>query len=335
MLFETYLKENVRSFDAYLDTYFTGKSTHPDFEKYLYGPLAAYTANGGKRHRPLICALACEAVGGERGACLSAAAAIEHFHTAALIHDDIADDAKIRRGKPCLHISMGDGLAINAGDLSLSLVTGSVIDDMSLPESVRLRVVKELIEMTARTVEGQALDLGWARDERFDITVEDYITMATHKTAYYSGGVPLAIGAIIGGGTEEQIELLREFGMKTGLAFQIQDDILNIIEHEAIAGKDYRSDLYEGKRTLMVVHALNNSDEVDFLKETLSTDHPSREMVDRAAEILIECGSVEYAHEYAEHLTATAKDQLVSSIEPSPARDLLLSMADFFVERMQ
>ena len=174
--------------NAYLPT-----GTHPDMDRYLYDPLKAYSKNGGKRHRPLICFAACLAVGGDMERATSAAAAIEHFHTAALIHDDIADEAELRRGEPCLHLTEGIGLAINMGDLALSLVNGTVVHDDNLDAETKVRVLTELTEMTRRTIEGQALDIGWARDGRYDITPEDYLVMATHKTAHYSGAVPLAV----------------------------------------------------------------------------------------------------------------------------------------------
>ena len=257
-IFEKFLNEKTASFDSYMAEFF-GEGTHPDMWRYLYGPLSEFSNNAGKRHRPLICMLACRAVGGDDQMARAAGAAIEHFHTAALIHDDIADESQLRRGKPCLHHQIGEGLAINAGDLALSLVTGTVLVDDSLSDAVKLRVLKELVDMTTRTIEGQALDIGWARDERFDITVEDYLTMAAHKTAFYSGGVPLAVGAIIGGGSEEQIETLRAYGMSTGLAFQIQDDLLNLVGTEEATRKDFRGDITEGKRTLVVVHALEHA----------------------------------------------------------------------------
>lgn len=335
MQFETYLSRNARYIDAYLDSFLKGKATHPDMDRYLYTPLSAYTANGGKRHRPLICGIACEAVGGNRDACMSAAAAIEHFHTAALIHDDIADEALLRRGKPCLHITQGVGLAINAGDLSLSLVTGTVIHDDTLDDATKIRVLKELIDMTARTVEGQALDLGWARDERFDLEVSDYLAMAEHKTAFYSGGVPLAVGAIIGGGTEKQIECLREFGMNTGLAFQIQDDLLNLVGQKEAKEKDFRSDITEGKRTLMVVHCLQHSDERQQLIDILSAHTSDAAMLQQAVDIMERSGSLEFARAYADRLTEDAKGMLDGVIEKSAAYDLLISMADFFVKRMK
>lgn len=309
-------------------------SVHADINRYLYDPLMRFSENGGKRHRPLICLAACLAVGGDIHRAASSAAAIEHFHTAALIHDDIADEAETRRGAPCLHLTEGVGLAINAGDLGLSLVNGTVVHDELLDDSIKVRVVTELIEMTRRTIEGQALDIGWARDNRYDITPEDYLLMATLKTAHYSGAVPLAIGAIIGGGTESQIEAMRNYGLDTGLAFQIQDDLLNLIGSEEATKKDFRSDITEGKRTLPVVHALGHSVDRDRLITILSSRSREQDELEEAVSIMERSGSIDYARSYAENLTSIAKNRLVDMIDPSPARDMLISMADWFVNRL-
>lgn len=209
------------------------------------------------------------------------------------------------------------------------------MNDDSLDDATKVRVVTELINMTRRTIEGQALDLGWARDGRYDITPQDYLIMATHKTAHYSGAVPLAIGAIIGGGTETEIEALRNYGLDTGLAFQIQDDLLNLIGSEESTQKDFRSDITEGKRTLVVVHALQNSPKRERLIEILSSKEKDRAVLDEAVTIMEESGSIEYARNYAENLTSIAKNRLVDMIEPSQARDLLISMADWFVNRLK
>lgn len=335
------------TFEEYLTCYaekvgglvneFIPRGTHPDMDRYLYEPLFKYSQNGGKRHRPLISFAACRAVGGDMTRATSAAAAIEHFHTAALIHDDIADAAELRRGEPCLHLSEGLGLAINMGDLGLSLVNGTVVKDELLDDATKVRVVTELIDMTQRTIEGQAMDIGWARDGRYDITPEDYLTMATHKTAFYSGAVPLALGAIIGGGTEAQIEALRNFGLDTGLAFQIQDDLLNLIGSQESTQKDFRSDVTEGKRTLVVVHALQASSDRNRrrLIEILSSKEKDQAVLGEAVEIMEAAGSVEYARGFAENLTAVAKNRLVEMVDPSDARGLLLSMADWFVSRLK
>ena len=334
--FEDYLDQYAGTVGDMVNSYIP-KGTHPDMDKYLYGPLLAYSQNGGKRHRPLICFAACMAVGGSTERAISAAAAIEHFHTAALIHDDIADDAELRRGEPCLHLTQGIGLALNMGDLGLSLVNGTVMRDPNLPNDIKVRVVTELIEMTRRTIEGQALDIGWARDGRYDITPEDYLIMATHKTAHYSGAVPLAIGAIIGGGTEMQIEGLRNYGLDTGLAFQIQDDLLNLVGSKESTQKGFRDDITEGKRTLIVVHALQtleNGDR-DRLIEILSSKTKDPDLLAEAVDIMTASGSVDYARNYAENLTSISKNRLIDMIGPSPARDLLISMADWFVSRLK
>ena len=335
----------IDSFDDYLNLYadrvgdlvnaYIPKGTHPDMDRYLYDPLTAFSQNGGKRHRPLICFAACRAVGGDMSKAVSAAAAIEHFHTAALIHDDIADDSELRRGQPCMYLTEGLGLAINAGDLALSLVNGTVVKDPDLDDATKVRVITELIEMTRRTVEGQALDIGWARDGRYDITPDDYLVMAIHKTAHYSGAVPLAIGAIIGGGTEAEIEALRNYGLDTGLAFQIQDDLLNLVGSEESTKKDFRNDITEGKRTLMVVHALQNSDQRERLIEILSSKEKDPAVLEEAVQIMRASGSIDYARSYAENLTSIAKNHLIDLLQPSPSRDLLVSMADWFVNRLK
>ena len=330
--FELYLRRNSKKMDAYLATFFVD-GTHPDMKRYLYGPLAEYSANAGKRHRPLICMLACEAVGGNPQAAMSAAAAIEHFHTAALIHDDIEDASQTRRGKPCMHIIEGEGLAINAGDLALSLVTGTVVDDPTLDDATKLRVLHELVEMTTRTIEGQALDIGWARDDRFDLTTEDYLLMANHKTAFYSGAVPLAVGAIIGGGSERQISALRSFGMATGLAFQIQDDTLNLVGTREATKKDFRSDITEGKRTLIAVHALQHSANRERLLVLLSSRPAQLAELDEAVAIMREVGSIDFASSFASRLVVDAKAALERELPRSRARDMLASMADFFIKR--
>ena len=334
-LFAAFLREHAGDLDAYLGSFFCDQTDNADVETYLYAPLKRYSDNAGKRHRPLICMLACHAVGGSMERARSAAAAIEHFQSAALIHDDIADNGQLRRGKPCLHITEGEGLAINCGDLDLTLVFSSVLRDPALDDAVKLRVLGELSDMTVRTIEGQALDLGWVRDGRFDIGVADYLAMASRKTAYYSGAIPLACGAIIGGGNETQIEGLRAFGMDTGLAFQIQDDLLNLLGDPT--EKDFRTDITEGKRTLIAVHALETAAGAQRaeLLELLTSGSSEREDLDRAIEIFEATGSLDFARTYAHDLTERAKAGLASLDLEAEAKELFFSMADFFVDRLK
>jgi len=334
--FELYLRRESKKVDAYVAEFFSDDhGTHSDMLRYLYTPLAQFSANSGKRHRPIICMLACEAVGGDPTLALRSAVAIEHFHTAALIHDDIQDGAETRRGEPCFHITEGVALAINAGDLALSLVTGSVVTDPVLDDTTKITVLNELVDMTTRTIEGQALDIGWARDNRFDLGIDDYLVMARHKTAFYSGAVPLAVGAIIGGADESTVEVLRDFGLAAGLAFQIQDDLINLTGSDR--SKDFRIDITEGKRTLMVVHALNNAtpEAQERLLEILHSHSTDSAILEEAVQILRDAGSIDFASNYALSLIGESKDKLAAALEPNKATKLLLSMADFFVKRAQ
>ena len=137
-----------------------------DLDRYLYQPLTRFTASGGKRVRPVLCLLGAEAVGGSAEDALSCAVAVELFQSAALIHDDIADEGELRRGEPCLHRTEGTGLAINAGDLALTRVFEAVLSDGRLGADRAVAVLAELARMERHTLEGQALDLGWVRDDR-------------------------------------------------------------------------------------------------------------------------------------------------------------------------
>ena len=172
------------------------------------------------------------------------------------------------------------------------------------------------------------------RDQRFDLTVDDYLRMATLKTAYYSGATPLACGAIIGRGSNEQVEALRAFGLNTGLAFQIQDDLLNLVGKKEARNKDFRSDITEGKRTLVAVHALAHSSHRDELVQILQSGATDQKVLSRAVEIFEEAGSIDFARDYSFKLTAQAKELLANVELDNHCKELFMSMADFFVERL-
>lgn len=311
------------------------QSSQADLARYLYEPLARYNAGGGKRVRPVLALLGAEAVGGSAAVALAAGCAIELFQSAALIHDDIADKSVLRRGEPCLHRTMGTGLAINAGDAALVEAFGAILSDAGLSAEQRLRLIGELMGMERRTLEGQALDLGWVRDGRWDITSQDYLTMATHKTAFYSASAPLAMGAICAGGTNEQVEALRAFGLDAGLAFQIKDDLLNLVGDAAAQGKDFRSDITEGKRTLIVTKALEllDNDDRHELVGILSTHAAGEAERARAVELMDGVGAIEFARMRALELAHGATEHLAGVKLAPEAQKTLVSMANFFVER--
>lgn len=311
-------------------------------DSYLHRPLGRFLASGGKRTRPIICLLGCEIMGGDPADALSCAVAIEDFQSAALIHDDIADNGELRRGEPCVHVTEGVGVAINAGDLALVQVFSSIIEDRSLSPELKLSLLRELEWMMKRTIEGQALDLGYARDGRWDVSPADCLEVAALKTAHYSCATPLVCGALIAGADQRAIHALRTFGMRSGLAFQIQDDLLNIDGDAGLQGKDFRSDITEGKRTLMVTEALARlaaADTLDMddlrqeLVDILSSHQTDPERLERAVRIMRSCGAIDAARAQAEALI----DSAVAALDAIPlddrGRELLVSMADFFVSR--
>ncbi|WP_234346310.1 polyprenyl synthetase family protein [Collinsella provencensis] len=310
-----------------------------DLEDYLYDPLARFTASGGKRVRPALVLLGAEAAGGDGAQALSAAVAVELFQSAALIHDDIADESELRRGNPCVHCVEGTGVAINIGDLALTRVFEVVLDDANLPADRKLRVLKELARMERHTLEGQALDLGWARDGHWDITPEDYLYMVEGKTAWYTVASPLYLGALAAGASEDTARDFIEIGVHAGIAFQIQDDLLNLVGNANAQGKDFRSDITEGKRTLAVVSALQglNPPERNELIALLRAGTKDPAELERAVKFIELGGGIEHCYDLAAQEAAQAQQQardLVAQHHIAPeAGALLCDMADFFVNR--
>ena len=342
-LFVTYLKERLPLVEGALADAaaapLADAAARGDLDRYLYGPLERFTASGGKRVRPVLALLGAEAVGGRAEDALSCAVAVELFQSAALIHDDIADEGELRRGEPCLHRVEGEGLAINAGDLALTQVFEVLLADEGLVAERKVRVMGEIARMERHTLEGQALDLGWVRDGRWDLTTDDYLYMVRSKTAWYSAAVPLYVGALAAGASEEAARGLLELGLSAGVAFQLQDDLLNLVGDAAAQGKDFRSDVTEGKRTLAVVWALEHLDAADCAELVGLLDAHSAAPTDleRAVRLIELGGGIERCRELARELAADAKRQADALLEAGhisvEARDLLVSMADFFVER--
>ena len=310
-----------------------------DLDRYLYQPLARFTAGGGKRVRPVLCLLGAEAVGGQAEEALSPAVAIELFQSAALIHDDIADESELRRGEPCLYRTQGVGVATNMGDLALTQVFEAVLADRTLASDRKLPVLRELVRMERHTLEGQALDLGWARDRRWDVSTDDYLYMVESKTAWYTCASPLYIGAVAGGADEADAQGLIEVGRHAGIAFQLQDDLLNLVGNAEAQGKDFRSDITEGKRTLAVVHALGELDARDRaeLVGVLERGTSDAGELARAVELIERGGGIARCRELAQQETAAAQSAVRSLAAAGTitddAAEVLLSMADFFVQR--
>lgn len=285
---------------------------------------------GGKKFRPALTLLSCQAVGGKPEKALKAAAAIELTHTFSIIHDDIMDNDDTRRGKPAVHKVWGEPLAILAGDSlfakSFELLSQSAEDNIAYE-----RVVDALQVLTNSCInicEGQALDMAF--EDTFNVTKDEYMNMIYKKTGDLITA-STTIGAIMGGASSNEIQALRTYGKQIGLAFQIQDDYIDLTGDESI-GKPVGSDLVEGKKTLMVVYALEkaNKEDHDRLVELLEANDES--IIPEAMEILEKYGAINYARSKAYDCVIESK-QALSILPDSDAKDALFKLADFVFTR--
>jgi geranylgeranyl diphosphate synthase, type II len=225
----------------------------------LYDPIREHALRPGKGLRPAICLATCRALGGGIEACLPTAAVLEMLHNAFLIHDDVEDGSLVRRDQPAMHVLYGAAAAINAGDAMLALALRPLLDNTALIGLGKaLRVLETIADAVRHTVEGQALELDWIRHGAAAIDDRDYLTVVEKKTASYSFVAPTVSGAIIAGAPEACIAHLSRFAQSVGVAFQIRDDVLNLRAGERW-GKERLDDLWEGKRTLVLAHALRQA----------------------------------------------------------------------------
>ena len=306
-----------------------------------------YFDYGGKRHRPALIALSCEALNGKIEDTILAGTALEIAHTFLLIHDDIEDFSETRRGNPCLHVTYGTPQAINIGDYLFFKVYETLLSGKDLWGTEKtLKIAELMTEMFKMAGEGQAMEIDQRDKDLSEATIEWYKEMSLSKTGYYSGGTPCAIGAIIANGTDEQIETMRNFGFAIGVAFQIQDDILNLTmseEEVKIApgaggggyGKDFAGDLKEGKRTLILVHAFQNAseNEKDRMRELIGKKDITLEEKKEILGTMNKIGSIAYAKNYARKMMEDAVKEMKLKIPATEGRKKLESIAQFLIER--
>lgn len=233
----------------------------------LYDLILDYPLRGGKALRPALSIAMCLGLGGHLEAILPTAATLELYHNAFLIHDDIEDESWWRRGKPTLHVDHGVPIAVNVGDAMLSLSLQPLLDNVErLGLGPALRILRAIAKMTRLTVDGQALELEWVRSNAWQLNDADYLKMVELKTSWYSFITPLQAGAIAAGAAPDRMAALESLGRHLGAAFQITDDLLNLRADPQDYGKEIGGDIWEGKRTLMLLHALRNAEPQDQVR---------------------------------------------------------------------
>jgi geranylgeranyl pyrophosphate synthase len=294
-------------------------------------PVWELLERGGKRWRPLLMLLSYKAVGG-RGDIRKFLPLPELIHNGTLIIDDIEDNSESRRGRPCIHKIFGHDIAINAGNALYYLPILTIIRDKYLSPELKARIYESINEEMIKISFGQAKDIHWHNSKKENITENQYLQMCAYKTGTLAR-MSAKLGAILGGADEARINSLGRFAESIGVAFQIQDDILNITNMDW--GKDFGEDITEGKRSFMVIKTLEIADENDKkrLLGIMNQRTRDRMLINEAIGIMQRYGVIEHAQERAKSIVRVAWNELDSFIENSEAKNKLKLFADFLVNR--
>jgi geranylgeranyl diphosphate synthase type II len=310
------------------------------YQDVLYDLMLDYPLRAGKSLRPALCIAMCRALGGRLEDVLRTAAVIELYHNAFLIHDDIEDDSRTRRGQPTLHTAHGVPIAINVGDAMLAVAMQPLLDNARvLGLGKALRILELVCKMAIETVEGQALELDWTRRNLWRLRDADYFHLVYKKTCWYTFIAPALIGAIAANLPPERFARLRKLAIYLGVAFQIKDDLLNL-EAGVAYGKDLGDDLREGKRTVILLHALRGATPAERERAEAILERPpgdkTSEEVTFLRRLIDARGSLDYARGVAERIARKA-DGVLDSVSawmfPSIHLDFLRGLVSYVVSR--
>lgn len=296
------------------------------------------SCKGGKKIRGALINLGYQIAGGESPAILDVAAAYEIFHTSILAHDDVIDQSPIRRGRPSLYRVLGGGhhgisQTISLGDLGFFLAS-KIISSAKFEDKNKVQALEYFAKTTIDTALGEMLDveLPYLDKKR---QKSDVLTIMKYKTARYSVSSPLQLGAILVGGNQKLIRELGIFGESLGIAFQIQDDILGVFGDEGELGKSSKSDIEEGKNTLLIVEALKKA--TPKQKKQLHKYYGSGTLsvlgLKVVREIFQETKALNYAQKQADKYVALAKKSIPGLTKDSKMSTLLEQMSEYLVER--
>lgn len=287
--------------------------------------VAQQLGSGGKRIRAALCVASCELFGIPYTDGLDFAAAIEHIHNFTLVHDDIADGDAQRRARPSMWKQHGVAHAINIGDVFVPLAAGAILD-AAYPDALKLRLLAMTAEFALDMVEGQNLDLNLRRHSA--ATFEDYLECTTKKTGAFIAMATVG-GGLIGGASEQDLKRLREFARHSGVAFQIRDDLLDM---EGGKGRPRGSDVLEGKRTLMVIHAAGRSSAARRRRLYAILNKPRKSTSPADVEWVWQLFRDTGAHEYAARIAGDFVDEACEhalGLPESPAKYRLIRLARY------
>jgi geranylgeranyl diphosphate synthase type II len=320
--YETYVQ-----YKSLIDDYLL-KNFQETTPRSLYRPLHYVLGGGGKRIRSVLVLLACESVGGRKERAVDAGGALEILHNFTLVHDDIMDHASSRRGRATVHTKWDTNTAILVGDELLALAYRTLLRT----ESPHIQEISRVFtDGVVEVCEGQAYDKEFELRKR--VSVDDYLMMIQKKTAKMVS-VATEIGALVGNGTEEERAALKKYGECVGRAFQVQDDLLDLMGDEKKFGKKIGGDLVEGKKTYLLLEALRRARRKDreLLLQLVRNGGISRKKVKEFRRIYEETGAVEAARRLIESDITEAKKH-IGNLRPTAAREMLIWLADMLSRR--
>jgi len=310
----------------------------PAANKAIAEPIWDLLSRGGKRWRPALMMLICEALGGDPVKHKDWVAIPELVHNGTLMVDDVEDNSELRRGQPCTHKKYGVDIAINAGNAMYYLPL-QVILKSELPESTLIGAYEIYSQEMINISMGQGMDIAWHRGiaDSDNLGENEYLQMCAFKTGTLAR-MAAKLGALLANSDESTIEKMGEFAEAVGIGFQIQDDVLNLT---ATSGKNHfvkdyiGEDIHEGKRTLLVIHTLSKASPEDRarLLEILKMHTWDRALIDEAIALIKKYDSIEYAKGKAKEIVSNAWAKAEPTLKEGTAKETLKAFVDFAIGR--
>ena len=305
----------------------------------LYQMMRDYPSRPSKGLRSSVCLLTCQVYGGTIEKAIITASSLDLFQNWILIHDDVEDQSELRRGGPALHHKYTIPLAINAGDALHGKMWSFLYRNRTiLDNQTTLLVINEFLNMLNETTEGQHIELSWIHENQWNIKQDDYFTMCKKKTAWYTCITPCRLGNLIATNTDLNKNDFVNFGENLGIAFQIRDDILNLIAGTKY-GKESAGDLIEGKRTLILIHLLElaSTKDRETAENILSADRQTREQNYKTIlELIHKYNSLKFATEMADKFSLSALtefDKIFDKLPDCREKLLLRNITEYTVSR--
>lgn len=293
----------------------------------LYEPIRYALSAGGKRIRPVLVLMGADAFGGKVEEALRPALGIETFHNFTLLHDDVMDNSDLRRGRPTVHKKYDANRAILSGDTMLTLATQYISD---VEDGILRRVLDTFNSMAIKVYEGQQLDMDF--ENRDNVEEGEYLEMIEGKTGSLIGA-SVKIGALIGGASERDAELMYEFGVMTGLAFQIQDDWLDTFGDSTTFGKPIGGDILNGKKTYLYVKAFSaGGSNAEALKAAFNM-HAGEMKIKAVTRLYEKAGVDEAAKKAVNHYTSMALKALNSTSLKDENKEIFRKLAEKLIGR--